>query len=119
MSRRGGIEINGNLYKDVGISGDTWNEHIQYALSSGVTDLLTIYCYHAQAKTNRPQSEKMFEIIPPEEWKMSRFETNPEVLKANCLQMGNYVKSLFGDETPIKLEAEKYANINYHAGINP
>ncbi len=99
----GKTKIGGVFYKDLGIFGDHWVEHINYALSRNLTDLLIIYCYAGQAKKHRPRLDKIFEIIPSPDWKMSRLETNPEVLKNAALGMGQLVKNTFGFQEGIML----------------
>lgn len=92
----GKVEIAGSKYKDLGVFGNHWEEHIKFALSHNLTDILVIYCYNGQSKKARAQSPILHQIIPPEDWGMRRFETRAEELKKMCQDMGRLVKSHFG-----------------------
>lgn len=113
----GAVKIKGRRYDDVSFFGNDSIAHLNHILTQDLTDILVIYNHMGQCQMEPIETEKIFEIRPLPGWQMSRFETDPEVLKENCAQMGNYVKSLFGDKTPINLEVEKYANIKYDAKI--
>ena len=108
----GKIKIGNAKYKDIGITGSQMQNHLRYAIESDLTDLLVIYCRRDQVEKNRLRSAKIFELIPSPKWKMSRLETNREVLKKNCVAMGTLTKEVFGFKSAIKLEERKYDNIN-------
>lgn len=95
-------KINGTAYKDIGI--DTRNQRLKGVLDSDATDILIIYNYADQNKNTVTNNNRIFEITPPHEWDMSRFETRTAVLKSAAQQMGDLVKNLFGVNEPIKLE---------------
>lgn len=114
----GSVKIKGKRYDDVSFFGNDSIAHLNHILAQDFTDILVIYNHLGQCEMESMETERIFEIRPLTEWQMSRFNTNPEILKKNCLQMGAYVKSLFGVNKPIELEAEKYANINYNGKIN-
>jgi predicted patatin/cPLA2 family phospholipase len=79
-------------------------QEIDYALASNATDILVIYNKPEQKLVNIGLREildvghwdRVCEIYPDKEWKLSRFERNTEKLKYACRQMGNKIMSEFG-----------------------
>ncbi len=106
----GSTKIRGNQYKDPGFQEHQLVDHIQRVLDSDATDIVIIYNHLGQVKSVRktlhlPES-RVLEIMPKPEWKISRFETNPEKLKDTALKMGGLVKELFGEKKGITLSYE-------------
>jgi predicted patatin/cPLA2 family phospholipase len=119
----GDIRVRGKLYEDMPFKKYYHLHHVKKAMDSGATDVLVIYNYFSQKKFegkfkdkllaihNRlydavhkePLPKHVFEIRPKNTWDLSRFETNKEPLKDAALQMGEYVKEIFGEKGPIQL----------------
>lgn len=100
------IKIGNYNYKDIGI--DLKNDRLLKILKENnskkyFTDILIVYNYYSQNKKNVRDTESIFQITPPKSWRMSRFETDTEILKAEAQRMGDMVKEIFGSKEQIKL----------------
>lgn len=79
-------------------------EEIDYSLASPATDILVIYNKPGQKLVNIPLGtlldvehwDRVCEIYPDKDWKLSKFERDPEKLKEACEQMGSRVSQIFG-----------------------
>lgn len=89
-------------YIDTNINGYL-AEHIRYVLATDATDILVIYNAPAQRWVDTSSDPRVFEIYPPKNWKLSRFELRPEALYQAGRDMGRLVKSAFGQDAGINL----------------
>lgn len=99
----GDAHVRGVLYEDMPFKQTYHLNHLQKAMDSGATDILVFYNYYDQRKFEGKLPSHVYEIRPPVEWQLSRFETRPEILKNAALQMGKYTKQIFGQNGEIKL----------------
>ncbi len=113
----GTVTIDKKRYMDLPFHNDKYHaHHVQQAINSGATDILVVYNYHGQIKHGHPLPDNVYEITPPEEWRLSRFETRPSHLKEAALQMGQLVKATFGVDEGIDL---RYINETYEDRSGP
>jgi predicted patatin/cPLA2 family phospholipase len=89
------------------------SEHLNHVLKTQATDIVAIYNQYSQydfAKKhikNLNQS-RILHIYPNKNWQLSRFESNPKILKLAARQIGQKVKTLFGLKSGIYLfESQK------------
>jgi len=100
----GAIKLRRAYCKDGDVTDKDSLEELNYILASGATDILIIYNRPEQKIINMPLREllnfehpnRIYEIAPNLEWKLSRFETNSEKLKIAATQMGQKVMDEFG-----------------------
>lgn len=92
--------VNGMEYIDTNIGGRL-KEHTRYVLSTDNTDLLIIYNAASQRRVGIGESPRVCEICPPKNWKLSRFEKNPEILRAAGQQVADLVWEAFGEKEKI------------------
>ena len=92
----GAIKIGDRYCKDGEFTDADCAETINYVLASDATDILVVYNRPKQKIINLPKSDRVYEICPATDWKLSRFETNTEKLKKACIQMGNKIMTEFG-----------------------
>jgi predicted patatin/cPLA2 family phospholipase len=102
----GGVHIGSGEFKDT-LEDDVFKK----ALDSDATDIVVAYNMPAQYEYVHKhfpkkifQDKRILEIKPNPKWNLNRLETNPEILKKECVKMGTMVKELFGSRKPISLE---------------
>ncbi|MFA6099009.1 MAG: hypothetical protein WCV50_05740 [Patescibacteria group bacterium] len=98
----GAVSINGSRYMDVGNYNGGFL-HVQKAIDAGATDILVVYNNREQ-KTHCFDNDSIFEILPDNDWELSRFETKPEVIIAAAEQMGSLVKKVFHSQETVKIK---------------
>lgn len=76
-------------------------------LQTDATDILVIYNFHEQFEhlyeAGLMDSERLYQIVPYAENKLSKISNDPQKLKAAAEEMGTLVKSIFGSDEPLKL----------------
>jgi predicted patatin/cPLA2 family phospholipase len=110
----GGVRIGSAEFKD------TFEDAIfRKALDSDATDIVVCYNMLEQHKDVHKKFDKeifksgrILEFKPHLSWNLSRFETNPKVLKKACIEMGTMVKNLFGSKKKISLKYTPTSVIN-------
>ena len=95
--------VNGKQYEDVGMSDDFVNYFLSDILNSPLTDILIVYCRNDQREKAIAPTDRIFEIIPPEEWNMSKYTCDTKQVRNATLQMGALVKRIFGNNESIQL----------------
>jgi predicted patatin/cPLA2 family phospholipase len=90
---RGSISIGNYKYKD--FNKVDFPKHIDHILKQNVTDLLVIYNNRRQNKIPGLFSDKIFEVIPPREWKPSRFKSTSRDLSREFKQMRKLTSNIF------------------------
>ncbi|GEM_PF-1330582 len=111
----GTVSINGTRYMDGWFTSNDSIEFVNHALASDATDILIIYNRRDQRAKEIPLSDRVCEILPEPEWKLSSLETNSEKLKHATIQMGTLVKKTFGIDEPISLAYNDARVSNFNA----
>lgn len=88
------VAIGAGRYTDTNLIPYLW-DHIQHVLSGTDTDILVIYNFHLQQRKKAADANRVFEICPPKEWRLNRFERRPEVLRAARNQMKDFTMGFF------------------------
>ena len=106
----GAITIGSRKYKDSDFRPADHIKFLREVLSRPGTDFLVVYndfsqyeYVHSRMKNFQRNGKTILEIYPKQEWKLSRFETDPAKLKLAARQMGRLVKREFGWRARIKL----------------
>jgi hypothetical protein len=103
----GSIEIEGAEYKDAGYRDIEAKAVLNDILDSDATDILVIYNYYESYEFLREaglvDTERIYQIVPYKEERLSRVSTNPHELKKAAQNMGDMVKSIFGSDEPVQL----------------
>ncbi len=99
----GSVEVNGGRYVDPASFPKDSFPYIRKAVDSGATDVLVVY-NDADQKTHNFSGDNIFEIVPPKGWKLSRFETDPVILKKEAERMGELAKESFGEKGMIEIK---------------
>ncbi len=106
----GTTKIGENHYKDPEFFRDQLSALIQDVLDSESTDIIIIYNNLGQQRSVRKvlvlPPERVLEIAPKAEWRLSRLETNTKKLKEAATQMGRLVKQIFGSNAGITLDID-------------
>ena len=90
--------------------------HLNPVLQTKATDIIVVYNQYSQYDYIRKHvkgfdAPGVLNIYPKKNWKLSRFENNPKILKRAVRQIGKKVKTLFGLKSGITLfESKNYAN---------
>ncbi|MBI4053978.1 MAG: hypothetical protein HY397_01455 [Candidatus Doudnabacteria bacterium] len=96
------VTIAGQRYVDTNINGHL-KQHMRHVLATDATDILVIYNAPIQRMLALDDEPRVFEICPPKDWKLSRFEINEQKLRQAAWSMGKLVKESFGEKSGIKL----------------
>ncbi|MBI2607633.1 MAG: hypothetical protein HYW51_02290 [Candidatus Doudnabacteria bacterium] len=99
----GDVHVRGKLYEDMPFKVNYHLNHVMTAINSGATDILVLFNYYEQRKYENTLPEHVYELRPSPDWDLSRFETKTEPLKLAAIQMGEYVKQIFGEQGTIQL----------------
>lgn len=106
----GSIEVKNELYMDHPLTYHHHYQLIEHAISGNSTDILVIYCYNQQKSfvgAGNKLPDYCFEILPPKEWQLPRYSINSKKIYDGCLQMGEFVKNIFGEKGTIQIKPPK------------
>lgn len=101
----GSVSLHGKAYMDIPMYKSV--PHISRAFEDGCTDVLVIANYSSQVTQSWSHDVRIFGIQPDSTWKLSRLESNTQVLRNACVQMGYHVCKIFGIEENINLDYVK------------
>jgi predicted patatin/cPLA2 family phospholipase len=104
----GQIKLGRNKYEDPIWLDSQMASHLNHVLATKATDIIVIYNQYSQYDYVSKHVKDFYQarilhIYPNKTWKLSRFETNPEILKKAIWQIGKKVKTLFGLRSGITL----------------
>jgi len=94
---RSRAKIKGEEYTETNLNAHL-KEHIRHVLKTEHTDILVIYNSRSQRRIKLEHNPRVLEIFPEKNWKLSRFEKDPNVLRTQGQYMADLVCRVFEEK---------------------